>query len=601
MRKNHQKKYVYQAIVVIVIAGLCVLPASANFLNTIQADEKPVPCDRATTIYVDDDNTAGPWEGTLEHPYQFIQDGVDHATGGDNISVLSGTYKENVVVSKSLQLIGENSEKTIITGNDFGTVVKIIAEGVTVSGFTITHSGGNPNNAGIMIHTPYNTITNNNIQKNNYFGIYIIEGDNNTIYHNNIVQNKYQAFDVPANSTWDGGNLVGGNYWSDYTGTDDDEDGIGETPYPTGNSSADLYPLIHPYGSVVNQNTEEIFLTIQGAICDPDTLDTHVITVKNGEYWEHVSIYKSLSIQGDYYFDGTIINGRNTGDVVTICADDVTLQDFIIQHSGTEEFNAGISVYGKNCSIVNNIIYENFHGIVLKPFAEDVTVSSNQIMKSGWNGITLKAGCKGARINENTISDSLYAGIGISGASYNYIYHNTLNTNRYQAYDDATNVWDNGYPSGGNYWNDYTGSDENGDGIGDVPYAIPDGINTDRYPLMAPYSPEDTIPPMVKIITPTNGMYLRGLHLLSWLFRQNTIIIGGITIQVNATDAQSGIEKVEFLIDDDDNPVFTDDLAPYSWRWSQVYLFRHAHTIIAIAYDKAGNPNFDMIDVQKYL
>ena len=36
-------------------------------------------------IYVDGNNTAGPWDGTLEHPYQHIQDGVDNASAGDTV------------------------------------------------------------------------------------------------------------------------------------------------------------------------------------------------------------------------------------------------------------------------------------------------------------------------------------------------------------------------------------------------------------------------------------------------------------------------------------------------------------------------------------
>jgi hypothetical protein len=48
------------------------------------------------------------------------------------------------------------------------------------------------------------------------------------------------------------------------------------------------------------------------------------------------------------------------------------------------------------------------------------------------------------------------------------------------------NAWDDGYPSGGNYWSDYTGTDANYDGIGDTPYTI-DALNQDRYPLMGPF------------------------------------------------------------------------------------------------------------------
>jgi len=83
----------------------------------------------------------------------------------------------------------------------------------------------------------------------------------------------------------------------------------------------------------------------------------------------------------------------------------------------------------------------------------------------------------------------------------NRIYHN--NFINIVASDGGTNYWDNGYPSGGNYWSDYTGADNyrgmnqdipGSDGIGDTPHNIPfmlnpSGPNRDRYPLMAPWTP----------------------------------------------------------------------------------------------------------------
>lgn len=68
-----------------------------------------------TTIYVDDDNTNGPWYGTLEHPYRFIQDAVDNATNGDAVFVSSGMYQEHVVIATSIQLLGEEKTKQFLT------------------------------------------------------------------------------------------------------------------------------------------------------------------------------------------------------------------------------------------------------------------------------------------------------------------------------------------------------------------------------------------------------------------------------------------------------------------------------------------------------
>jgi len=95
-----------------------------------------------------------------------------------------------------------------------------------------------------------------------------------------------------------------------------------------------------------------------------------------------------------------------------------------------------------------------------------------------------------ASINNFINNNSYYynkVGLRIIDRCYdNKIYHNNFIRNyNYNGYDSiSNNKWDNGYPSGGNYWDDYSGQDNDGDGIGDTPYNISGGNNMDRYPLM---------------------------------------------------------------------------------------------------------------------
>ncbi|MDD3493264.1 MAG: NosD domain-containing protein, partial [Candidatus Thermoplasmatota archaeon] len=98
-----------------------------------------------------------------------------------------------------------------------------------------------------------NTVVNCSLWRNMY-GVRILSGDNNTLYHNNFAFNWYQAQDRGSN-TWDGGYPVGGNYWSDYAGTDayrgpgqnlSGSDHLGDMPYPIAKGlNRDRYPLMH--------------------------------------------------------------------------------------------------------------------------------------------------------------------------------------------------------------------------------------------------------------------------------------------------------------------------------------------------------------------
>jgi len=159
----------------------------------------------------------------------------------------------------------------------------------------------------------------------------------------------------------------------------------------------------------------------------------------------------------------------------------------------------GILARASNNSIFENKIADNAYGISLDS-SSDNSISGNNITNNG-RGISLSYSPRN-NITENNIANNEYGTVlvGYSPDYTNCIYHNNFinNTNQAQVTVGYENVWDDGYPSGGNYWSNYTGLDlfsgpyqnvTGGDGIGDTPYIV-DENNTDRYPLMYPYGTE---------------------------------------------------------------------------------------------------------------
>jgi len=117
--------------------------------------------------------------------YSRIQDAIDNASDGDTIFVYSGLFYENIQIPKSIYLIGEDKNSTIIDGNNSGDVVIIIKDFVSINKFTI-RNGVN----GIYILSNNNTIISNNISKNEWRGILSHESKDNIITDNVVSQNN---------------------------------------------------------------------------------------------------------------------------------------------------------------------------------------------------------------------------------------------------------------------------------------------------------------------------------------------------------------------------------------------------------------------------
>jgi parallel beta-helix repeat protein len=159
----------------------------------------------------------------------------------------------------------------------------------------------------------------------------------------------------------------------------------------------------------------------------------------------------------------------------------VTIQNVKIQN-----FSTAISFNNSSYNTVSgNDIVDNDHGINIYGSVYN-TISRNNIADNYLRGIEIYESSEFNIISENNITNSKQYAISLYDCAYNRIFHNNIinNTNQIRL-SSSSSKWDDGYPSGGNYLSDYTGTDNDGDGIGDTPYII-DENNQDNYPLMEP-------------------------------------------------------------------------------------------------------------------
>lgn len=116
--------------------------------------------------------------GGNENNYDKIKDAIDNASSGDTIFIYNGIYHENIVINKSISIIGKSKNATIIDGKN-KTCIQINADNVCIKNITIRNAGKEKEKAGIKITSSHNVISNCNIL-NSYCGIY----GENSIYNN---------------------------------------------------------------------------------------------------------------------------------------------------------------------------------------------------------------------------------------------------------------------------------------------------------------------------------------------------------------------------------------------------------------------------------
>jgi len=186
--------------ILVLFIGMSVNPSTGTIVEKISIK----PISDGNTLYVG---------GTGEGNYSSIQDAIDNASDGDTVFVYddSAPYNENILINKSINLIGEERDTTIIDGGIGNSVVNITASWVNFSVFKLTNNGVNWwEHFGILISSPYTSVFNNiislkegigvqlfsdcntisnNIISNHYYGIFLFECSYNTVSYNSIFDN----------------------------------------------------------------------------------------------------------------------------------------------------------------------------------------------------------------------------------------------------------------------------------------------------------------------------------------------------------------------------------------------------------------------------
>jgi len=344
----------------------------------------------AADVYVDDDADAG-WYDSLH--VRTVQEGIDNATAGDTVFVYNGTYTENVVVDKTIDLVGENRNNTILDGGGNGDVVRLLVGNVNISGFTV-RNGEKGIWGGEGAHNMCSRHVENTQIKNNRDGISMVTSTSNVISGNIITNNSDGIVLLLATNNNISGNTFSGNDYGIVLSNSNDNV-ISDNLLSKNSISLSIADNNIISGNIIRNSEFGISLAHSS---NHNVLSGN--TISSPSSFNRFGIYLSHS-SNNTLTGNTISNSSYDGIQVAFSSNHNSLVGNAVHDS-----NRGISLYNTTGNIITeNTASTNSNGVSLV-LSDNTTVSSCNIVENQRYGIWL-VDSRECFITENVFEDNV--------------------------------------------------------------------------------------------------------------------------------------------------------------------------------------------------
>lgn len=411
--------------------------------------------------------------------YATIQEAIDapETLAGHVIIASRGTYRESVSVTKSLSIIGEDRDSTVING--FGrTVFHVLSRGVQIRDLTVRNG-----TFGILVDDSDNAVIVNNFVSDGSYGIRLYNASNARVVGNEVrgftffgieIDNSKSSFlrdNKMVSNRYNFG--VEGNVLADFVSDIDASNTVNGKP---------VRYLLNQHGLMVNSSNfgDAGFI----GFINSTNIDVEDLELRNNKQGILFAFVANSSIMGvnavDNWNGVYVAHSKNVS--VSWCTSNYNF-DY-----GIKFFNSS-----RSAAINNNVDNNGWSGIGLFKSPSSI-LDKNEANFNTYNLHIVYTNNSVITRNNASGLDPKKTGsynIAMYYSHNNRIYHNsflsvlfyveTRNGSRFT----PSNKWDNGYE--GNYWLYYAGHDIDHDGIGDTKYTVGDN-NVDNFPLMGRYS-----------------------------------------------------------------------------------------------------------------